>query len=395
MDWPTKPRFQKRAGFFYQHCSEFFIATDKKDPLICPKYQDVFYAVNSRLRCGFFMKLFFLLLVVVIASGCATKLKVNMLQPAQHHQASLTKTVAVLPFEGKRGREMASEIEAALSNINIDDKQYFTIVDRASIDKIMNELKFSNSSLTDPEHAIQIGQMVSAQGIYAGTVTALNCKDSYYQEQRQKCAQHAIKRDKKGNTYEGECIRWNKFNVNCTKRVANVAVTPKLVEVATGKIIYSKNLSGMASSSGCEDTNPPKGETELLQQAKEQIKQQLRKDIAPYYVTVEIKLMDSTDGIDSKTAKDNLSAGIEAAGKNRLDMACELWGTARIQAPSAPSLLYNLGVCAESRGDADAALALYKQADKFHGKPHEDITAAMQRTITAINNKKKLEDQLK
>jgi hypothetical protein len=80
----------------------------------------------------------------------------------------------------------------------------------------------------------------------------------------------------------------------------------------------------MASSSGCEDTNPPKGETELLEQAKEQIKQQLRKDIAPYYITVEIKLMDSTDGIDSKTAKDNLSAGIEAAGKNKLDMACEL-----------------------------------------------------------------------
>jgi hypothetical protein len=64
-------------------------------------------------------EIIFLLLVVVISSGCATKLKVNMLQPAQHHQASLTKTVAVLPFEGKRGREMASEIETALSNIKL------------------------------------------------------------------------------------------------------------------------------------------------------------------------------------------------------------------------------------------------------------------------------------
>jgi hypothetical protein len=41
------------------------------------------------------------------------------------------------------------------------------------------------------------------------------------------------------------------------------------------------------------------------------------------------------------------------------------------------------------------ALALYKQADKFYGKPHEHITAAMQKTITAIKNKKKLEDQLR
>lgn len=345
-------------------------------------------------RC-FLIKLLFLLIFVVLFSGCATKVKLNMLQPAQYHTASLTKSIAVLPFGGKEGPEIASEIEATLSGINIDNKQYFNIVDRASLDKVMNELKFSQSSLTDPNSAIEIGKMVSAEGIYTGMVNTLNWRDSQFKEDRQDCVQHEIKRDNKGNLYEGNCIRWRKYYVGCTKRDVNAAITPKLVEVRTGKIIYSRNLTGMASSSGCEDTQPPKGEAELFDIAKNQIKNQLRKDVAPHYITVEVKLMDSTDGIEAKAAKENLSRGIEAAGKGRLDMACELWGAARILAPTSPAILYNLGICAESRADIDAALDLYKLADKAIGKPHDDITLALSRTISAINNKKKLEEQLK
>ena len=281
-------------------------------------------------------RLLILLAFLVLFPGCAAKVKLNMLQPAQYHQASLTKNIAVLPFEGKKGREMSSEIEATLAGINIDNKQYFNIVDRASLDKVVNELKFSQSSLTDPNSAIEVGKMVSAQGIYTGMVTTLNSKDSHFREERQECAQHEIKRDSKGNESEGNCIRWRKYQVGCTKRDVTVGVTPKLVEVSTGKIIYSKNLTGTASSSGCEDRQPPTGEAELFGIAKKQIKAHLRKDVAPYYVTVEVKLMDSTDGIEGNGAKENLDRGIDAARNGRIDMACELWGAARIQSPHLP-----------------------------------------------------------
>ncbi|MBU2027345.1 MAG: hypothetical protein KJ814_07000 [Proteobacteria bacterium] len=110
------------------------------------------------------------------------------------------------------------------------------------------------------------------------------------------------------------------------------------MEVRTGKIIYSRNLTGMASSSGCEDRQPPKGEAELFDIAKKQIKSQLRKDVASHYI---------------------------------------------------------LGICAESRADIDAALDLYKLPDKAIGKPHDDIMLSLNRTINASNNKKKLEEQPK
>ena len=54
--------------------------------------------------------------IISLVSGCATKIKVNMLQPAQYHEASLTKTVAVLPFSGPEGKEFAAEIEDALGH---------------------------------------------------------------------------------------------------------------------------------------------------------------------------------------------------------------------------------------------------------------------------------------
>ena len=77
-----------------------------------------------------------------------------------------------------------------------------------------------------------------------------------------------------------------------------------------------------------------------------------------------------------------------------MDNACELWGEARNIAPNSYALLYNLGACAESRGDLDAALALYKQADKRLGKSDDDISSALNRVEQGIKNRGKLKEQL-
>lgn len=341
-------------------------------------------------------KLFLSIIILILTfAGCATKVKVKMLQPAEYHQASLIKTVAVLPFSGPSGQEFTAEIEGILASKRIDDKQYFILVDRVSIDKIMSELKFSHSGLVDQDTAAKIGMLVGAKGIYTGVVTASQVKDNNYRDKRQECRRHEIKRDKKGKEYEGKCISWRNYSVSCTKRDAIFAVTPKLIEVSTAKILYSRNLSASANSSGCEDTAPPKSEQELLSAIKGNVKRQFIKDIAPYYITAEIKLMDSTEKIDSSEAKDKLKNGIDYADKGRMDSACELWEQAKILAPGAPAILYNLGVCAESRGDADAALSLYKQADTIIGKPDDDVILALNRVSLAVKNRQKLTEQIK
>ena len=160
-------------------------------------------------------------------TGCATKVRINMLKPASYHQASLTKTVAVLPFDGPGGSEFAAEMEGVLSEINIDDKQYFTLVDRSSLGKTMNELKLSQSGFIDQGTAARIGRMVGAQGIYTGFVSVSGCETTRYREQRQACEEWEKKKDKDGRTYDGDCIRWKTFSVKCIKRVANFAATDR------------------------------------------------------------------------------------------------------------------------------------------------------------------------
>ncbi|MDQ5988165.1 MAG: hypothetical protein CSYNP_03921 [Syntrophus sp. SKADARSKE-3] len=342
------------------------------------------------------LEIFIIAFFLLIPMGCATKIPVNMMQPAEFHQASLTRTVAVLPFSGPGGADFASELEGLLGSIDINGKPYFTLVDRASIDKVMSEMKLSQSALVDQGTAAKLGKLVGAQGIYTGTVTANSTRDSAYKAQRSECTQYQIKRDDKGNLYQSSnCLQYRKFYVNCTKRNANFAATPKLIEVATAKIVYSANRSGAADSSGCVDGTPPKSEQELLDKARETVKNGIRKDVAPYYLTVMITLKDSTDGIDSKEAKALLSQGINYADKKRLDAACEQWGTARQLAPNSPSILYNLGVCAESVADVENAYKLYKQADRLIGKPDDDITLALARVNKALSTQKKLKEQMK
>jgi len=334
-----------------------------------------------------------IMITVLTLCGCATKIRINMLQPAQYHEASLTKAVAVMPFSGPGGREFAAELESVLSGVGIDDKQYFTLVDRASIDKVISEMKFSQSGLVDEKTAVKLGRLVGAQGIYTGIVNLNNYNDSRYTEKRQTCDRYEEKKDKDGKSYQ-VCAYWRSYNVNCVKRVADFSVTPRLVDVATGRVLYSRNISAMKNSSGCDDTHPAQSDMVLLEQAREQVKQEFRRDVAPYYVTREIRLMDSTDGMDSKEAKDKLKRGLEYADKGRMDSACELWGEARNLASGSHTLVYNLGVCAESRGDLDAALSLYRQADKLLGKPDDDITLALNRVGEAVKNRGKLKQQL-
>jgi len=348
------------------------------------------------------MKQKFKVLLVLISMsflfvGCATKVAVQMLQPAKFHEASLTKTVAVLPFSGSDGQEFASEIESVISGVNIDGKPYFNLVDRAMLDKAIAEMKLSTSGLIDPATAVKLGKMLQAQGIYTGVVSAVKTRDQKYTERREECERQEQKYNRNTKEYEntGRCLSYRRWTVGCLQRTANFSAVPKLIGVETGRVLYSQNLSGTATDKGCEDGNPPSDEITLLGKAKGQALSTFRNDIAPYYVTNIIKLKDSTDKIDVSLAKDKLKEGVSWADKRRIDAACQSWGEAHNLAPNSPSLLYNLGVCAESRADFQAALDLYKRADKELGKPDDDITLAILRADNAIKNKKKLQEQIK
>jgi hypothetical protein len=265
------------------------------------------------------------------------------------------------------------------------------LIDRTKIEDILNEQQLVQSGLIDEGAAAKVGKLVGAKGIYTGVVTPANTRDSHYTQNRQECAQREIYTDKKGNPVEGNCISLINYTVSCIKRDAVFAFTPKLIEVETGRIIYSNNITATASASGCRDSGTPIASAfELIGKAKEIGKSTFKRDIAPSYVTFNIRLMDSKDHISSKEAAEKLDLGLDYARKGRLDRGCELWGEGRILSPNSPSLIYNLAICAEVRGDLEAALSLYKTADRALNKPDDKITWGIGRVSEAIKNNQDL-----
>lgn len=330
--------------------------------------------------------------------GCApAAIQTTALIPAKSHEASLLKVVAVLPFEGNGGKDFTAEVEAKLAAINIGDKQYFTIVDRTKITKVLDEeTTLTQSGFADPSTVAKVGKMLGAKGVYTGVITASNTNDGNYNEERENCARHAVKYDKKGREYEGECISWNRYTVTCAKRTVVFAFAPKLIEVETGRIVYADNYEGKQNASACSDSPTPiKGSFELLEEAKQFALSRFRQDVAPHYVTFNISIMDSTDGITSKQAISKFKDGLAFAKNNRFDRACELWGEAGIIADGSVSLIYNLGVCSEISGEYEQALDLYKKADRLYNKPDDMISSALQRAANTLGQQKKLKEQIK
>jgi hypothetical protein len=338
-----------------------------------------------------------LMVTVILLSSCAApSIRTTALVPARFHEATKIREVAVLPFDGHTGREFSAEIEGTITSIHIDNKQYFTLIDRTRLNRILKEQELSQTGLVDERWAVKVGKIVGAKGIYAGVITAATVKDNPYTEKRQECSEKEILYDKKGNTREGNCLKWRTYQVPCLKRDAIFAFTPKLIEVETGKVIYSRNLSQMQSAQGCQDSGTPlPSGVELLKKAKGVLKAAFKRDIAPFYVTFEIKLMNSEEGVTSKEAVIKLSQGMEYAQNNRFDRACELWGEGRILSPNAPALLYNLGICGEVRGDFGSALDLLRKADRALNKPNDLITAGIGRVSEAIKKQQTLNEQIK
>ena len=161
-----------------------------------------------------------------------------------------------------------------------------------------------------------------------------------------------------------------------------------------GRIVYARTISGSTTSRGCQDNKPAASPYELTSQTKADVKEQLRKDVAPYFVTMEIKLMDSKDGITSDQAKAKFEQGVDFGKNQRMDRACELWGEARILSPNSPSILYNLGVCSEITGDPEKALDLYAKADRLLNTPDDNITKALKRTNEQVKKHNMLKEQM-
>ena len=322
--------------------------------------------------------------VISAAHARGPKITVVALIPAQASEAGRLREVAVLPFEGTGGKEMAGSVEAVLTGIRLDDTQYFKVGERARLDSLLDEIRRSQSRLNSQDQALQAGKLMGVKGLYGGTVAAPLWSQSNSQEQRQVCAKRENKNNLKGWLGLGKCESWQTVNASCVKKAVVFSFKPRLIEIETGLIVYSDELKGAAKMAHCSDSSAPAPSDEaLIDEARGVALARFRNAVAPSYRNIDIELIDSGRVVQDKAARLRYDSAIEFAKAKRLDRACELWREVESLEPPTMPVLYSLGVCAEVAGNLTASEDLYRKADRLLQKPDSRVSAALERIAKA------------
>jgi hypothetical protein len=240
--------------------------------------------------------------------------------PASAREASFLRSLHVERFTGQDGPQLALAVERSLAN----GAPFALVAGRAGRD--------------------------GAEGSLTGAVST-GVEENPYKRKDRKCTQ----RDDKD-----KCVKEEEVEIRCTRRVVNFNADLRIVRNQDGQIVYSRAFPTRDESSWCQGQNPPRTVEDVVRGAIGNIAGEVRRDVTPSVENYSIRLRESNKGMAKDQAK-AFKASIKASQRD-LGGACTAWGQMNQAAPGHPSLLFNLGLCAEQRGDYEGAIRFYRDA---------------------------------
>jgi hypothetical protein len=317
---------------------------------------------------------------MILMSGCAQKVRVKALQPAEVSRAALTKKIAVTQFKNDRPN-ISGKIEADLAKHKLDGKQYFTIVSRADLNKVLAEQRIGTSGLIDPSTATKVGKLIGAQAIISGRTGNASSSDTRFYEVRTRCNKNGC---------------W-KVRVSCVKRVAGLDAEIRMIDTQKGDIIYADTLNDTKSWKHCSDDSRALPSTTMAsQQLAAEIASSFAYKLVPHYVYYNVELLDKPDLKYTKKQELLLKSSLAFIKQNRYDRATTLLNKL-ISSTNEKSYvaLYNLGVITEAQGKYKEAKALYSKADQLTIEPVKQINLAINHIDKVIRENELALNQLK
>jgi hypothetical protein len=261
-------------------------------------------------------------------AGAAEKVVLTGSFPAQNAEASQLRRLSVGRFGGNSAGQIASALQAELGKAEGAEAPWFTIS-------------------TGPAGRARGG---AAEGVVTGNAH-FAVEETQVERRTFDCAEWAGKK----------CLRYR--TVACTVRLLNLAVDVQIERVRDNRIVYSGAKPIRDEISWCAGGVPPRTAQESLMQMALLSARQIKREVSPYTETYTVKLKEDTDGM-AKPAKNRFKAAVKTSEKD-LQGSCATWESLRAEGSRNASLLFNLGVCAETRGDFDAAGAFYAESQSL------------------------------
>lgn len=290
--------------------------------------------------------------ILSFLAGCATTtIRFNRLQPPVY-DIPAGKRLAIVDFSSPQyapdsGRAFAGAIVAALM-----PTQFYELVERTQIQNVVREIKFGSMEYVEPSTAQRLGQLLGADYVIVGEVTAFDVEDEVgYREVPEQVWTGGYYYDEFG--YRHRMYRTVMRSIEVRTRRGTVSAAFRLVVVETGNILASDQLTRTFCKSSEGAHNLPARE-EILSGLTQEIVDFFVKKIAPYAVSERRSLEYGKHPLTRK--------GVRLAKNGLWREAVESWNEARSYSPDEASIYHNLGIAAEIKGDLDAAETLYKKA---------------------------------
>lgn len=320
----------------------------------------------------------------LLMTGCVQKATIKALKPAKIHGLASKREIAVLPMKNDHVG-LSAGIETRLAGYRIDGKNYFTVVDRTTMNKIIAEQKLQTSDLVNSETSTELGKLIGAKALITGTVGSATQSDSRFNESRQRC--YAV----------GKKLKCVPYSVSCHKRTVGMAASIKVVDVSTGSIFYGDTLSNQITKKHCSDDSvmlPSKAEG--ASQISAWIAETFKNMAVPRYVTFKVPLIESVKEVElTKVQKMNFDIGLKYIKQNRYDKADKIFMKLFNETGNRSySIAYNAGLMKEALGKIMEAREIYKIADNLMVEPVEEISEAMKRIEGSVADYKKAQEQL-
>ncbi|CAI6149175.1 MAG: hypothetical protein SPLUMA2_SPLUMAMAG2_00922 [uncultured Sulfurimonas sp.] len=322
------------------------------------------------------------LVILLLLNGCAQKVAIKALEPAEVDRVANTKKITVTNFSHD-SVGLSRKIEANLSKFRIDDKKYFTLVSRNDFDKILKEQRVQNSGLVDPKTVVEVGQLIGAEAIINGNVGRVTSSDSYFYETRSRCA-------------DKECKKYIKYKVRCKKRIIGLSSELRIVDVAQGDVIFADTFSDTAVYKKCSDDERVLPSREIAaQRLARSMASRFTYKLTPHYRHFEVALLDDPDLDYTDKQEELLEVSLEYVEQRRYDKAEKLL-IRLVDATGSQSYVpfYNLGVISEARGKYGDAKEYYEYADDLMVAPVEEINEAIVRIDRLIVKRERTREQI-
>lgn len=346
-----------------------------------------------------FYKGFLLVLIAFLIAGCSHKTTIKALKAPKVSDSSI-KNIGVVNFK-KDYIAQASQIDTEISKVIINGKEYFNLVDRQNLKRVLKEKKLNDSGLVRLVKGYRNKGLAQVQSLVTGQVNVSDLSSSTFYEKRtdySRCSKYKYVEIKgKKRKY---CVKYRTYKIRCKANTYSVSTKVKVIRVADAKTIFSNTYSKSSKLKRCRDSK------NVLPSKKVQntklaaiIARDFIKDIAPSYIYLETKLLDKADIDYTSREEKMLETSIKLIENKRIQKANDLLKRLNESTKNRSYVaLYNYGVTQESLGDLQNALKYYTKAEDIailEDGLNEDISKAIVRVEKNILELKKANKLLK